>query len=110
MSFVATDATGRARPPGPNARAITVIGLVALTLSACASAPRSADTRLPVAYEAPAGAALPDQALDRWWTVFDDPALIQLVDSALEQSHDARIAAARLDEARAVRRGQVRQL
>lgn len=110
MSFVATDATGRNRPPGPNARAITAVGLVALTLSACASAPRSADTRLPAAYEAPAGAALPDQTLDRWWAVFDDPALTQLVDGALEQSYDARLAVARLDEARAVRRGQVRQL
>lgn len=110
MSFVATDAAGRDRPPGSNARAIAAVGLVALTLSACVSTPRSADTRLPAAFEAPAGVALPDQALDRWWTVFNDPALTQLVDTALEQSQDARLAAARLEEARAVGRGQVRQL
>lgn len=84
MSFVATDAAGRDRPSGASARALATVGLVALTLTACVSAPRSADTRLPAAYETPAGAPLSDQALDRWWTVFDDPALTQLVDDALE--------------------------
>ncbi|OYW27525.1 MAG: transporter, partial [Caulobacter sp. 12-67-6] len=110
MSFVATGAAGRARSTGPSARALIAAGLVTLTLSACVSAPRTADTRLPAAYEASAGTPLPDQTLDRWWTVFDDPALVQLVDAALEQSPDTRLAAARLEEARAVRRGQVRQL
>jgi len=87
------------------------LALTGLALTGCATAPRhTAETRLPAAYEVMAGAPLPDQTLDRWWTVFNDPALTQLVDAALEQSQDARLAAARLDEARAVRRGQVRQL
>ncbi len=87
------------------------LALTGLALTGCATAPRhTAETRLPAAYEVMAGAPLPDQTLDRWWTVFNDPALTQLVDTALEQSQDARLAAARLDEARAVRRGQVRQL
>ncbi len=110
MSFVATDASGHVRAPGPRARAITASGFAALALAGCVSAPRQADTRLPTAYEAPAGAVLPDQALDRWWTAFNDPALTQLIETALERSPDARLAAARLDEARAVRGGQVRQL
>jgi len=110
MSFVATGAAGRARSTGASARTVIAAGLLTLTLSACVSAPRTADTRLPATYEDPAGTPLPDQTLDRWWTVFDDPALVQLVDTALEQSPDARLAAARLEEARAVRRGQVRQL
>ncbi|WP_421736714.1 efflux transporter outer membrane subunit [Caulobacter sp.] len=110
MSFVATDAPGHVRAFGPRARAITASGFAALALTGCVSAPRQADTRLPAAYEAPAGVALPDQALDRWWTAFNDPALTQLIETALAQSPDARLAAARLDEARAVRGGQVRQL
>lgn len=84
--------------------------LVTLGLSACVSTPRSADLRLPQAYEAPAGTALPEQTLDRWWTVFNDAALTRLIEDALAGSPDARLAAARLDEARAVRRGQIRQL
>ena len=115
MSFVATDAARHARPALSNARAITArgwaaLGLATLVLSACASTPRTADTRLPAAYETPPGAALPDQALDRWWTAFADPDLTRLVEDALAKSPDARLAAARLDEARAVRGGQIRQL
>jgi multidrug efflux system outer membrane protein len=40
----------------------------------------------------------------RFWTVFQDPMLTKLVDDALASNHDIRIAAARLAEARALRR------
>lgn len=86
-------------------RIVPVLSVLALmALSACATA-RPADTRLPAAYEAPAGQPADAQALDRWWTAFSDPELTALVDQALAASPDARSAAARLDEARATATG-----
>lgn len=72
-------------------------------LAGCASV-RPADTRLPVAYEAPAEAAA-DVDIAQWWTAFNDPQLTELVQEALARSPDARSAAARLEEARAQRSG-----
>ena len=65
---------------------------------------RPADLRLPQAYEAPKGSA-PAGAidLDRWWLAFGDAELTGLIDQALANNPDARSAAARLAEARAVR-------
>jgi len=37
-----------------------------------------------------------------WWEMFDDPALRELIDTALEQNYDARLAMARVSEARAL--------
>jgi outer membrane protein, multidrug efflux system len=85
--------------------------LAVLAMAGCnATAPRTPDTRLPAAFEAPAGTPLPAAALDQWWTQFDDPQLNGLIATALEKSPDARSAAAVLEEARAVRKGQIRQL
>jgi NodT family efflux transporter outer membrane factor (OMF) lipoprotein len=87
------------------------LGLAGLVVAGCVNTPRpTPDLRLPAAYAAPAGAALPQASLDRWWTSFNDPQLTSLIETALERSPDARSAAAVLDEARAVRKGQVRQL
>src|SRR5690606_14485108 len=72
-------------------------------LAGCASV-RPADTRLPVAYEAPAEAAA-DVDIAQWWTAFNDPPRTELVQEALARSPDARSAAARLEEARAQRSG-----
>ncbi|MCC7269063.1 MAG: TolC family protein, partial [Caulobacteraceae bacterium] len=72
-------------------------------LAGCASV-RPADTRLPAAYEAPADSAA-EVDLAQWWTAFDDPQLTELVQQALANSPDARSAAARLEEARALRSG-----
>ncbi|MGR4865851.1 efflux transporter outer membrane subunit [Caulobacter sp. LARHSG274] len=100
---------GRRRPR--SGAALAALSLGGLALAGCVSTPRpTPDTRLPAAYEAPAGTALPRASLDRWWTSFNDPQLTALIDTALEKSPDARSAAAVLDEARAVRRGQIRQL
>ncbi len=44
-----------------------------------------------------------DTDLARFWTVFGDPQLDQLVSRALDTNHDLRIALARLNEARALR-------
>lgn len=83
------------------APAAAALGLLALT--GCAST-RDVDTRLPAAYEAPAGQAGAVQ-LDTWWTAFGDPQLTGLIEQALAASPDARTAAARLREARATRAG-----
>ncbi|EJL21431.1 efflux transporter, outer membrane factor lipoprotein, NodT family [Caulobacter sp. AP07] len=105
--------TGERTRPRPlrSGAALAALGLGGLALTACVSTPRpTPDTRLPAAYEAPAGTALPQASLDRWWTSFNDPQLTALVEAALEKAPDARSAQAVLDEARAVRKGQVRQL
>jgi multidrug efflux system outer membrane protein len=39
--------------------------------------------------------------IDRWWTLFGDPALDALIEQALQRSHDLAVAAARVREARA---------
>lgn len=76
-----------------------------LFLAACAT---------PTSPVAPlAGVVLPQQwaepvpaggeALARWWRVFDDPLLVQLVEDALAANTDVRVAAANLRAARAVR-------
>lgn len=77
--------------------------LAGLLLSACASV-RDADTRLPAAYEAPAGSTAAAQVeLDRWWVNFNDPELTALIEQTLAANTDVRSAAARLREARATR-------
>jgi len=108
MSSILTGTRRRLRISRAGA-ALSALSLGGLALTACVSTPRpTPDTRLPAAFEAPAGAARAD--LDRWWTSFNDPQLTALIDTALERSPDARSAAAVLEEARAVRRGQVRQI
>jgi NodT family efflux transporter outer membrane factor (OMF) lipoprotein len=105
--------TGERRRPRPSGSSVSVLalGLAGLALAGCVNTPRpTPDTRLPAAYAAPAGTALPQASLDRWWTTFNDPLLTSLVETALERSPDARSAAAVLEEARAVRRNQIRQI
>lgn len=76
-------------------------------LSGCATGSvRVADTRTPAAYEAaqPAESA-PAAALDQWWTLYNDAQLTGLVEQALANSPDAKDAAAKLEQALAVRQG-----
>ncbi len=88
---------------------IAVLAPVSLALSGCAldtKLPRP-DIHVPAAYEAGSmtgAATLPVQSLDRWWTLFDDAQLTQLIDQALAASPDAKTARARLKEARATLR------
>ncbi|WP_297512750.1 efflux transporter outer membrane subunit [uncultured Caulobacter sp.] len=112
MRLAKTGAAGRpGRPAGSSVILLaSTVALAGASLSACTTPPRKVDVRLPAAYEAPAGQALPSQTLDTWWTSFDDPVLNDLITTALAQSPDARLAAARLAEARAVREGQLRQI
>ena len=108
-----TATTGSPFPLRASRWSVSVLAIAAagITLSACVHAPRpTPDTRLPAAYAAPAGAALPAEALDHWWTGFDDQQLTRLIETALAKAPDARSAQTVLDEARANRRGQIRQL
>ena len=79
--------------------------VLAPALAACALGPKvvTPDLRLPAAYDAPAGTAVADASLDRWWSLYGDPQLESLVDQALIHAPDARIALARLHEAKAIR-------
>ncbi len=77
----------------------------ALLLSGCVAAGpiRPAEVAVPGTFEGERG-ALPLAALDRWWQAYEDPQLDQLIETALARGADARAAAARLQEARAIRR------
>lgn len=87
-----------------------LLAATAAALSGCVTPAPKVDARLPAAYQAPTGTPLPTEALDQWWTSFNDPVLNDLITTALAQAPDARLAAARLEEARATRQGQIRQL
>lgn len=80
--------------------------LAGVALAGCAPTVHlpAADTRLPQGFEVPAAQAdKATVALDRWWTDFNDPQLSSLVTTALDRSTTARLAYARIAEARAVR-------
>lgn len=77
-----------------------------LALAACSHERLSTpSTPLPASFEAGAAAdaALPAQALDRWWTLFQDPQLTSLVQEALVRAPDARSALQRVEQSRAQR-------
>ena len=80
-----------------------------LALTGCASLNTGipkADTRLPAAYEAGTvngAAGVQTQALDQWWTLFDDAQLTDLIQKALVAAPDAKSAMGRLREAQANR-------
>lgn len=91
----------------PMKRALMIAAACAPLLAGCASGePRAPDLAVPAAFEAPTrGAALPAAALDQWWTLYNDAQLSGLIDQALGEGFDVRTAAARLEQARAVRQG-----
>lgn len=60
-------------------------------------------TTLPPQFEAPSATPAASVDLDRWWLAFGDLQLTGLIDGALERSTTARIAVARLQQARAIR-------
>ena len=78
-------------------RRLSTLSAAAL-LTACAGTPQTSlpPVELPASYlhAAPAGAELGTD----WWTLFGDPALNRLVDTALERNSDLRLAASRAAE------------
>jgi len=59
------------------------------------------ETEFPASWSAPTGKTARDAGA-RWWTVFGDSRLDQLVDEALAHNADLELAVARVDEARAL--------
>jgi multidrug efflux system outer membrane protein len=73
--------------------------LAAMVVTACTVGPNYERP----AVDLPKDVGLPTtstQAADKWWTLFDDPALERLVDEALAANRDLRAAAARVEQAR----------
>jgi outer membrane protein TolC len=90
---------------------IRMILLLATTslLAACAVGPDyKAPKTAPVAAAPFTGAASPaftqEAAVDHWWTLYSDPLLDRMVDDALKANTDIRVAAARVERARALLR------
>ncbi len=77
--------------------------LIAVLVAGCAGTAKDAARpviELPAAY-GEAGAA-PQAANQPWWELYKDPALVALIRESLEKNRDARIAVARVEEARAL--------
>ena len=76
------------------------------SVSACAIGPHYARPEVPVPgswRDAPSSTSTPDESLERWWTTFQDPVLDSLTSRAVAGNVDLKIAAARIQEARAAR-------
>lgn len=94
--------------PAPRlAQPLAAYIFVAACIAGCTVGP---DYQAPPSNAAPSGtfgniddpAFVPGKAdLRTWWTVFDDPTLEAIIDAAAEDAPDLRIAAARVEEARA---------
>jgi multidrug efflux system outer membrane protein len=87
----------------PAVRAAVLVG-GSLALAGCAVGPNYKRPSVPVPqgfYGEERAAEARSIADAAWWDVFDDPVLKGLVDEALRNGFDARLAAARVEEARA---------
>lgn len=87
---------------------IFVVGLLIMLCSGCAVGPNYKKPAVPAPPEyrgvSPDQTGKPEAALfgdQKWWDAFQDEALGDLIRTALKQNYDARIAAARILEARA---------
>lgn len=85
-----------------------LLGLI--LLPACAMGPdyRPPSPGLPAQWSTPSSAGqagLTDQDLSRWWQTFHDPLLTSLEERALAGNLDLKLATARIQQARALRRG-----
>ena len=76
--------------------------LLVLALGACSSAPQHPEPRLPATWFSAVGAHPADaDSLAAWWRQFDDPQLSELVNRAMQQNHDVRLAMSRVNASRA---------
>jgi outer membrane protein, multidrug efflux system len=78
--------------------------LTASLLAGCAVGPdyRRPETRAPESFRGQAGATDRSLADLAWWDVYRDPALKELIRTALADGFDAKIAEARVEESRAI--------
>jgi outer membrane protein, multidrug efflux system len=77
---------------------------VAAALAGCALAPSqlTGESTVPTLAESTTATVKSELSIERWWTLFGDPALERLVEEALAHNADLESAAARVREARAV--------
>ena len=84
---------------------IVLYAATAAFIAGCAVGP---DYRRPAVELPPAWQGVPPKGIsatgDRWWTLYADPVLDRLIDEALAGNQDLVLAAARVDEARALLR------
>src|SRR4051812_12288608 len=83
----------------------TTIAAVLLSLSGCmvsSVSPEKPELPLPSALPAPAASTV--DLPDPWWTLFGDATLNSLIEEALAHNTDVAVAAARVDQARALLR------
>jgi outer membrane protein, multidrug efflux system len=85
---------------------LALLPVVIVALAGCAVGPnyKRPIVNLPTDYRAAAPAQSDSAASlgnEKWWDVYQDPVLAQLIHSALQQNYDVRIAATRVLEAQA---------
>src|SRR5437016_2802776 len=85
-----------------NLRGVVTAG-VALLAAACALGPdyHRPETKIPAAFRFEPSATTDSFADQGWWQIYQDPTLQALIREALVNNLDVRIAAARIDQARA---------
>jgi outer membrane protein, multidrug efflux system len=85
------------------APALAIATTTALLLAGCKLGPdyRRPDTKSPASYRFDSGPNAGSQADEGWWQVYQDSRLQALIREALANNLDVRIAAARIDQARA---------
>jgi multidrug efflux system outer membrane protein len=76
---------------------------LALLLTGCTVGPNYQRPRItpPAVYRADTSPSPSSLGDEKWWTLFDDPSLQQLIHTTLSQNYDIRIAATRILQARA---------
>ncbi|HSN22040.1 MAG TPA: efflux transporter outer membrane subunit, partial [Usitatibacter sp.] len=77
---------------------------IALALAGCMVGPdyKRPDLQLPASYSGAGPASGEIRVPERWWTLYGDATLDELVKSGLDRNADVRLAAARVEEAEAV--------
>ncbi|WP_129793184.1 efflux transporter outer membrane subunit [Sphingosinicella sp. CPCC 101087] len=95
----------------PTMRLVLLLLIAFVSLAGCATGrePRAPQVSLPDAFRSD-GSTSSRAALDRWWRLYSDPQLAELVERGLAGSFDTRAALARLEEARALRAATLAQL
>lgn len=108
---LAGDKSRPEKPPkkGGNISTITpliIVGVAsAVLLTGCAVGPnyKQPVTKVNQSFSNTTSNLVPEEVSIEWWKQYNDPQLVSLVDQALTNNHDLRIAMARIKEARAMR-------
>jgi NodT family efflux transporter outer membrane factor (OMF) lipoprotein len=116
MPLAVTGASAEMRPYRNRATIAAMAVAMGMGVAGCAVGPEY--QKPPIALEAlhSAGAVAarstgkPAPPLDAWWTGFDDPQLVRIVQRALDQNLDLAAALARVEQARAAARAAGAQL